>query len=142
MDIGPIWRAMLRNKAGFVLIALQVAVTLTIMVNAVGIIQEHAGNIGRDSGVDEANTFAFASVLFGIDNSVLPNVRILVERNPISSTTPSSPPVSIQSPTVNGRSRRITTEPKKFDSVSFAARASASPAARSSSAPTSQQRIC
>lgn len=64
MDIGPIWRAMLRNKAGFVLIALQIAVTLTIVVNAFGIIQERAGKIDRDSGIDEANTFAFASVLF------------------------------------------------------------------------------
>jgi putative ABC transport system permease protein len=64
MDIGPIWRAMLRNKAGFVLIALQMAVTLTIMVNAFGIISERAGKIDRPSGVDEANTFAFASVLF------------------------------------------------------------------------------
>ncbi len=64
MNIGPIWRAMLRNKAGFVLIALQVAVTLTIMVNAFGIIQEHAGKLDRPSGIDEANTFAFASVLF------------------------------------------------------------------------------
>jgi len=64
MDIGPIWRAMLRNKAGFVLIALQMAVTLTIIVNAFGIIQERSGKIDRDSGIDEANTFAFASVLF------------------------------------------------------------------------------
>ncbi|MBT8108496.1 MAG: FtsX-like permease family protein [Gammaproteobacteria bacterium] len=64
MDIGPIWRAMLRNKSGFVLIALQIAVTLTIMVNAIGIIQERAGNISRDSGMDEANTFALVSVVF------------------------------------------------------------------------------
>ena len=64
MDIGPIWRAMQRNKAGFVLIALQIAVTLTIMVNAVGIIQERSRNMARDSGLDEANTFALASVLF------------------------------------------------------------------------------
>ena len=64
MDIGPIWRAMLRNKSGFVLIALQIAVTLTIMVNAFGIIQERTGKIGRESGLDEPNTFAFASVLF------------------------------------------------------------------------------
>ncbi len=64
MDIGPIWRAMLKNKAGFVLIALQIAVTLTIMVNAIGIIQERVGKIDRDSGIDEPNTFAFASVLF------------------------------------------------------------------------------
>lgn len=64
MNIGPIWRAMLRNKAGFVLIALQVAVTLTILVNAFGIIQEHSAKLARPSGIDEANTFAFASVLF------------------------------------------------------------------------------
>jgi putative ABC transport system permease protein len=64
MDIGPIWRAMLRNKSGFVLISLQIAVTLTIMVNAFGIIQERSGKIGRESGMDEANTFAFASVLY------------------------------------------------------------------------------
>jgi len=64
MHIGPIWRAMLKNKAGFVLIALQIAVTMTIMVNAVGIMQERAGKIGRPSGMDEANTFALSSTLF------------------------------------------------------------------------------
>ena len=64
MHIGPIWRAMLRNKAGFVLIAVQIAVTLTIMVNAFGIIQERVDKVGQDSGLDEANTFALASVLF------------------------------------------------------------------------------
>ena len=64
MHIGPIWRAMLRNKAGFVLIALQIAVTLTILTNAVGIIQDSAGKVSQDSGIDEANTFAFTSVLY------------------------------------------------------------------------------
>ena len=65
MDIGPIWRAMLKNKAGFVLIALQIAVTMTIMVNAFAIMQERANNVGRESGMDEANTFALASASFG-----------------------------------------------------------------------------
>ena len=64
MDIGPIWRAMLKNKAGFVLIALQIAVTMTIMVNAFAIMQERANNAGRPSGIDEANTFSFASSSF------------------------------------------------------------------------------
>ncbi len=64
MDIGPIWRAMLRNKAGFVLIALQMAVTMTVMVNAIAIMQERAGKVARDSGIDEANTFALVSVSF------------------------------------------------------------------------------
>jgi len=64
MDIGPIWRAMLKNKAGFVLIALQIAVTMTIMVNAFAIMQERANNVSRESGIDEANTFALVSVSF------------------------------------------------------------------------------
>jgi putative ABC transport system permease protein len=64
MDIGPIWRAMMKNKAGFVLIALQIAVTMTIMVNAFAIMQERSNNAGRESGLDEPNTFAFASALF------------------------------------------------------------------------------
>jgi putative ABC transport system permease protein len=55
---------MLKNKAGFVLIALQIAVTMTIMVNAFAIIQERANNAGRPSGLDEENTFAFASASF------------------------------------------------------------------------------
>ena len=55
---------MLKNKAGFVLIALQIAVTMTIMVNAFAIIQERTNNAGRESGLDEANTFALASALF------------------------------------------------------------------------------
>jgi putative ABC transport system permease protein len=55
---------MLRNKAGFVLIALQIAVTMTIMVNAFAIMQERSNNAGRPSGIDEANTFALVSVSF------------------------------------------------------------------------------
>jgi len=64
MDIGPIWRAMLKNKAGFVLIALQIAVTMTIMVNAFAIMQERANNTSRASGLDESNTFALVSASF------------------------------------------------------------------------------
>jgi putative ABC transport system permease protein len=37
MELGPIWRAMLQHKGGYLLIALQIAVTMAIMVNAVAI---------------------------------------------------------------------------------------------------------
>ena len=67
MEFGPIWRAMLRNKGGFLLIALQIAVTMTIMVNAIAIIQERSRNIARPSGLDEANTFTLVSVSIGED---------------------------------------------------------------------------
>jgi len=58
---------MLGNKGGFILIAVQIAVTMTIMVNAIAIIQERSANMARPSGLDEANTFALASVSFVTD---------------------------------------------------------------------------
>lgn len=70
MEIGPIWRAIWKNKAGFLLIALQIAVTMTIMVNAIAIMQERKNAISRDSGMDEANTFALASVSFNADEDM------------------------------------------------------------------------
>ena len=77
MEFGPIWRAMLRNKGGFLLIALQIAVTMTIMVNAIAIIQERSRNIARPSGLDEANTFTLVSVSFAEDA----DIRSLVEED-------------------------------------------------------------
>lgn len=64
MEIGPVWRSMRRNKGGFILIALQIAVTMTIMVNAIAIIRERSADMARPSGMDEPNTFALASVSF------------------------------------------------------------------------------
>ncbi len=62
MQIGPIWRALMRNKTGAILIALQVAVTMAIMVNAISIIQSRAESMARPSGVDEPNIFHIVSV--------------------------------------------------------------------------------
>jgi len=67
MEFGPIWRAMLRNKTGAVLIALQMAVTMAIMVNAVSIMQERSRMMARPSGIDEHNIFAISSVGFATD---------------------------------------------------------------------------
>ncbi len=64
MEIGPIWRAMMRNKTGAILIALQIAVTMAIMVNAISIMQERGRMMARPSGIDENNIFAIASVGF------------------------------------------------------------------------------
>ena len=54
-------------------------------------------------------------------------VRIRVERNPSDSTAPVIPPTLIICPSSNGLSPRITSEPKKFATVSFAANATAKP---------------
>ncbi|NCF59210.1 MAG: FtsX-like permease family protein [Gammaproteobacteria bacterium] len=98
MEIGPIWRSMLRNKGGFILIAVQIAVTMTIMVNAVAIIQERSVDMARPSGLDEANTFALASVSFvdGIDKKRLIDEDLDLIRNTagvVSATSSNSFPL-------------------------------------------------
>ena len=67
MEIGPIWRALMHNKIGAALIALQIAVTMAIMVNAVSIMQERANMMARPSGIDEHNIFAISSIGFTED---------------------------------------------------------------------------
>lgn len=63
-DIGPIFRALLQNKLGAILIALQIALTLAIVTNAAFIMQQRAADIARPSGLDEANTAIFIATLF------------------------------------------------------------------------------
>ncbi len=63
-EIGPIFRALTRNKLGAMLIALQIALTMAIVTNAAFIIQDRAADIARPSGLDEANTALFYTTLF------------------------------------------------------------------------------
>lgn len=63
-EIGPIFRALTRNKLGALLIALQIALTLAIVTNAAFIIQDRAAYIARPSGLDEENTALFFTTLF------------------------------------------------------------------------------
>ena len=63
-DIGPIFRALLHNKLGALLIALQIALTLAIVTNAVFIIQDRSADIARPTGLDEANTGLFITTVF------------------------------------------------------------------------------
>ena len=64
MEFGPIWRSLKRNKAGYILIATQIAVTMAIMINSIAIMQQRSQDMARPSGMDEANIFTFASNAF------------------------------------------------------------------------------
>ncbi len=57
MEIRPILSAMLRNKTGAVLIALQIALTLAIICNAVFIIHDRVVKMDRPTGYDSDNMF-------------------------------------------------------------------------------------
>jgi putative ABC transport system permease protein len=50
-------RALWRNRTGAVLVALQIALALAIVVNSLYIIVQRMEKVGRDPGLDVANTF-------------------------------------------------------------------------------------
>lgn len=55
MQIRPILAALKHHKAGTLLIALQIALTLAIVCNALFIIHERLARLGQPSGLDETN---------------------------------------------------------------------------------------
>ena len=55
MPFGPIFRAMTRNRARFVLIVAEVALTLAIVANCVSLIRASQAELARESGFDDAN---------------------------------------------------------------------------------------
>jgi putative ABC transport system permease protein len=61
MQIKPILSALRQHKAGTVLIALQIALTLAVVCNALFIIQQRLQHIAEPSGVDEANLMVVAN---------------------------------------------------------------------------------
>lgn len=65
MEIRPILSAMLRNKTGPILIALQIAITLAIVANAAFIIDQRAEKMNRVTGMDEQNLIFARSYGFG-----------------------------------------------------------------------------
>lgn len=64
MEIGPITRALLRNKTRFVLIVLQIAVTLAVVTNAVNMISVERKEMKKSSGFDDENLLSVRSKPF------------------------------------------------------------------------------
>src|SRR5688572_17216389 len=55
MELGPVFRALVHNRARFLLISLEVALTLAIVVNCVSMVVDLRGKFLRPSGFDEEN---------------------------------------------------------------------------------------
>jgi len=64
MELRPILSSLLRNRAGATLVAVQIAITLAIVVNAVYVTQQRVEKIGRPSGIDDQNIFYFQATGF------------------------------------------------------------------------------
>ena len=69
IQIRPILTALRQHKAGTLLIALQIALTLAIVCNALFIIHQRLGNLSATSGVDEANVFVIANMWADVGRS-------------------------------------------------------------------------
>ncbi len=67
MELAPILRAMTRNKTGAILIALQIALTMTVVVNAWSMIEEQLRLMDRPSGLVEDELFHISSSGFARD---------------------------------------------------------------------------
>ena len=67
MEFRPILSAMWRNKTGSVLVALQIALTLAIVVNSMFMAQNRLAHINRPSGMDIENIITLSSLGFGSD---------------------------------------------------------------------------
>ena len=65
MTLHPMLAALRRHKAGVVLIALQIALTLAIVCNAIFIIGNRIERIQRPTGLDENNLFVVTQLWVG-----------------------------------------------------------------------------
>jgi putative ABC transport system permease protein len=67
MEIGPILRALLRNKIRFLLISLEVALTLAIALNCINMMQNMRWQMSRPTGLDEDKIIIARSMPFSPD---------------------------------------------------------------------------
>ncbi|MBD3649241.1 MAG: FtsX-like permease family protein [Pseudomonadales bacterium] len=77
MEIGPILRAMLRHKTGAILIAVQIAFTMTVVVNALFLVEDRLDRMDRPSGLVEDELFQIVSTGFVKDF----NTKLAVEQD-------------------------------------------------------------
>ena len=61
MEFGPIFRSLLRNRARVILIVAEVALTLAIVANCLGLILDTRAKLARPSGFDDEHLIAIYS---------------------------------------------------------------------------------
>ena len=64
MDLIPICKSLLRNKISFTLLAVQVAITLAVLVNALALVSRSREIINEPTGLDSDNIITMLSVPF------------------------------------------------------------------------------
>src|SRR5690348_5752630 len=74
LQIKPILAALKRHKAGTVLIALQIALTLAIVCNALFIIRQRTEHLSRPTGMTESNLLTVANRWVGANDKDTPSL--------------------------------------------------------------------
>jgi len=74
MGIGPMVSSLMRSKTGPLLVALQIAVTLAIVVNSLFIILQRIEKMNRDTGIDVENVIVTDVRGFGADFDVVDSI--------------------------------------------------------------------
>ncbi len=74
MGFGPMMSSLMRNKTGPMLVALQIAVTLAIVINSLYIVIQRVEKINRDPGIDVNNVIVTYVRGFGDDFDVVDSI--------------------------------------------------------------------
>jgi putative ABC transport system permease protein len=70
LEIRPILSALLRNRTGAILIALQIAFTLAVLLNAAFVVSQRVASITRPTGMDVANIVTAQAWAVGEDTDI------------------------------------------------------------------------
>src|SRR5579859_4116850 len=96
MQIKPILAALRRHKAGTFLIAMQIALTLAIVCNALFIIHQRVAHLSEPTGIDEPNIFVIKSEWVGapgterVDAMIREDLQVLRQLPGVQDVTPSN----------------------------------------------------
>lgn len=75
LQVRPILSALLRNRTGAVLVAMQVAIALAVLVNALYIVMQRIEKMGRPTGIDIDNVLVVSSTGFTTRFQSVPTIQ-------------------------------------------------------------------
>jgi putative ABC transport system permease protein len=111
LSLRPILSSVLRNRVGPTLVALQIAIALAVVVNALYIVDQHIETINRPTLIDENNLFGLYSLAytqhFDADATLREDLAYLRHLPGVISATPANAvPLGI-----SGRGDSLSTQP-------------------------------
>jgi putative ABC transport system permease protein len=75
LNVRPILSALLRNRTGAVLVAMQIAIALAVLVNALYIVIQRVEKVGRPTGIDVDNILVISTAAFTQRFQLVPSIQ-------------------------------------------------------------------